>query len=253
MRTIAGLVFLSLAFCASARAADIAVALTDDVIEVDAGFAGARLTLFGAVTGVEDPENAIDVIAVIRGPETRFRVRRLERNRFIWAPGEAHEISAAPGLYLTAATRRITDIAPLPDQASFRLGTNFLLFDDGRTEDTEGIRARDREFEEAFVDGVEEKGLYSDRIDAVSFKKGGLFAINADLPANTPVGEYLVSVHLYRDGERLGSDSATLVVNKVGIERGIYNLAHERPISYGILCVALSLLAGWIAAFAFRK
>lgn len=232
---------------------DIAVALTDDLVEVNASFAGARLTLFGAVTGVEDPANTVDVIAVIRGPATRFEIRRLERKNLIWAPGHAHIVENAPGLYLTAATRPITDVAPLPEQAAYHLGTDFLTFSVTRPGEDGEESDHDGDFAEAFITEIEDKGLYDARVGGVSFKKGALFAINADLPANTPVGDYDVSVYLYQDGRLLGRDSATLVVNKVGIERRIYELAHQRPVSYGILCVALSLFAGWIASFAFRK
>lgn len=232
---------------------DIAVALTDDLVEVDAGFAGARLTLFGAVTGVEYPARAVDIVAVIRGPAMRFEIRRLERKNLIWAPGHAHFVENAPGLYLTAASRPIDDVVPLPDQSAFHLGTDFLTFDISRPGDSGEPNLHDADFADAFINAIEDKDLYGARVGGVSFKKGALFAVNADLPANTPVGNYDVSVYLYQDGVLLGRDSATLIVNKVGIERRIYELAHQRPVSYGIVCVALSLFAGWIAAFAFRK
>ena len=73
------------------------------------------------------------------------------------------------------------------------------------------------------------------------------------LPPTTPVGDYRVDVYLFRDGELLSRDSAQLAVNKVGLERRIYELAQTRPIAYGITCVAVSLIAGWLAAAAFRK
>lgn len=245
-----GAILCAMALAGPAKAADIAVALTDDLVEVDAGFAGARLTLFGAVSGVADPARAVDIIAVISGPAARFEIRRVERKNFIWTPGDAHVIADAPGLYLTAATRPIMDIAPLPDQAVYRLGTDYLAF-------AAAARGRERAAEERFIDALidhaREKGLYGDRVGGVSFKKGALFAINADLPANTPVGDYDVSVYLYQDGRLLGRDSAWLVVNKVGIERRIYELAYRRPVSYGVLCVVLALLAGWAASLAFRK
>jgi len=241
----------------AASAADIAIALTNERVEVDTGFAGAHLTLFGAVTGVENPAETIDIISVIRGPTSQFRIRRLEKKNLIWAPGDTHIIKGAPGLYLTNATRPITDIATLPDQAAFRLGANFIEFTaDKATEAAAGIAAEpehDALYKNAFLTEIEDQGLYSDRVGGVSFKKGALFSIKVDLPATTPVGNYSVAVYLYRDGVLLGQDGATLNVNKVGVERGIYDLAHQRPVSYGILCVVLSLLAGWIASLAFRK
>ena len=241
----------------AASAADIAIALTNERVEVDTGFAGAHLTLFGAVSGVENPAATIDIISVIRGPTSQFRIRRLEKKNLIWAPGDTHIIEGAPGLYLTNATRPITDIATLPDQAAYRLGANFVEFtaDKAAEADSEiaAEPAHDALYKNAFLTEIEDQGLYSDRVGGVSFKKGALFSIKIDLPATTPVGIYNVAVYLYRDGVLLGQDSATLNVNKVGVERGIYDLAHQRPVTYGILCVVLSLFAGWMAALAFRK
>ncbi len=242
---------------AAAGAAEISIALTDERVEVDTSFAGAHLTLFGAVTGVENAAEEIDIITVIRGPASRFLIRQLEKKNLIWAPGDTHIIDGAPGLYLTNATRAIADIAPLSDQETYRLGADFLEFTAGKSTETAGGAiaepTHDALYKNAFLTEIEDQGLYHDRVSGVSFKKGALFTVNVDLPATTPVGDYGVAVYLYRDGLLLGRDSATLTVNKVGVERGIYDLAHQRPVSYGILCVVLSLFAGWLAALAFRK
>lgn len=251
---IAILAFLS---AAQAQAADIAIALTDELIKVDTSFSGARLVLFGAVTGLENPEDAVDIVSVVRGPDTRFDVRRVEKRNLIWMPGETHTVERAPGLYLTTATKRLTDIAPLPDQDAYNLGADFLDIEMADSApDDEASPPQDGHadlFRNAFLTEIEDRGLYQDNVGGVDFKKGGLFTINVNLPANTPVGDYEVSVYLYRNGAMLGQDTARLAVNKVGIERRIYELAHNRPVSYGVFCVALSLFAGWIAGLAFRK
>ncbi len=232
----------------TARGADIAVALTDDRVEVDADFSGADLTLFGAVTGVEDDADAFDIIAVITGPSGDFNVRPLEQRGIIWLPGDPAIIKDAPRFYASSATRPINDIAPLPDQAQFELGVDNIaavdLYADGDAA---------HPFNAAFLDAQETDGHYQDRVGGVSFVKGALFTISAALPASTPVGDYAVAVYLYRDGVMIDSDTAELRVNKVGLERRIYDLAHQRPVLYGLLCVAVSLLAGWIAGLAFRK
>ena len=41
-------------------------------------------------------------------------------------------------------------------------------------------------------------------------------------------------------------------VRKVGIERWLYNLAHQRPATYGLLSLAIAIFAGWSAAAVFR-
>ena len=247
---------LSLLIATPALSANIAVALTDDLVRIDTGFDGARLVLFGAVTGIENPETIIDIVSVVRGPNAAFNIRHIEKRNLIWMPGNAQEIESAPGLYLTTSTKPLTDIAPLPDQASFRLGADFLdIQAKPIAEPDTTLYANDRAtiFKNAFLSEFEDRGLYVETVGGVDFKKNGLFTINMDLPANTPVGDYDVSVYLYRNGELLARDTAQLAVNKVGMERRIYELAHNRPVSYGVFCVTISLLAGWFAAFAFRK
>ena len=250
MRAVA---FAALLFAsAPCAAAEIEIALTDDRVAVDTGFAGARLTLFGAISGIDDPAS-VDIISVISGPGGRFHVREMQKSNLIWTPGPRHVVDGAPGLYLTYSTRPIDDIAPLPLQADYRLDAEYLDFHIGREGAATDIGERHALFRSAFLSEAEALGLYHARVGGVAFKKGSLFTITARLPANTPVGAYDVAVYLFRHGELLGSDTAELAVNRVGMERRIYDLAHNRPVSYGLFCVALSLLAGWSASLAFRK
>ncbi len=240
--------FATLFVFSTADGADIAVALTDDRIEVDADFSGAAVTMFGAVTGAENPADAFNIIAVVTGPPGNFHVRPLEKRGLIWLPGKPEIIEGAPRFYASNATQPIRDIAPLPDQAKFQLGADNIhaidLYADADAE---------HPFHAAFLDALELNGQYSDQVGGVSFIKGALFTINLALPADTPVGDYSVAVYLYRDGVLIDNDTAALRVNKVGLERRIFDLAHGRPVLYGLLCVAVSLLAGWIAGLAFRK
>ena len=233
-----------------AKAADIEIALTDDRVEVDTGFAGARLTLFGAITGIDNPAS-VDIISVIRGPQAHFQVRQMEKRNLIWIPGAAHIIEGAPGLYLTYATRPIDDIAPIPMQSDYRLDADYL--DIAVAPQTDTMEGDLSLFRSAFLSEAEGLGLYRTHVGGIEFKKGALFTINARLPANTPVGEYEVAVYLFRNGALIGEDTAALAVNRVGLERQIYDFAHERPVSYGVFCVVLSLIAGWAASVAFRK
>lgn len=236
-----------------AKAANIELGLAEDRVEVDTGFAGAKLTLFGAITGIDDPANTVDIVSVIRGPDARFQIREIEKANLIWVPGATHLVESAPGLYLTNSTKPVTDIVPLPLQDQYRLGADFLDIEIHTQLDEKDEIDKTVLYREAFLTEVKALGLYEERIDGIAFSKGALFTINARLPANTPVGEYTVSVYLFRNGELLSSDQAELGVNRVGLERRIYDFAFERPISYGIFCVIISLLAGWLASVAFRK
>lgn len=258
--TVLSLIAMTLA--GQARADEIAVALTDSLVEVDAGFAGARIVLFGAVSGVEpaaeEDGSAYDIVAVLRGPDAAFRIRPMERRGPIWTKGPAVRVEQAPSLYIAAATRPVEEFAGPDLQRALGLRAD-------RLDIASRLRAADEKaaavltaygapaMAEAFLEASRQAGRFRELAGAVSFHKGPLFSIAIDLPPTTPIGEYAADVYLIREGEVLAQDAETLSVSKVGLERRIYNLAHRRPFSYGIVCVALSLLAGWLGAAAFRK
>ena len=59
-------------------------------------------------------------------------------------------------------------------------------------------------------------------------------------------------IFLTRGGQIVDLHEKVLYVQKVGLERWIYNLAHERPLIYGILSLAIAIAAGWLASAVFR-
>ena len=80
---------------APAGAQDLVVDLSDPVVAVTTGFAGARLVLFGATEGRGD------LIVIVRGPSQNAVVRRKEkvagvwvnRAQFVFADGSCHFLS----------------------------------------------------------------------------------------------------------------------------------------------------------------
>lgn len=232
-----------------AAAAKLSIGLTTSQVNVDADFSGAEIVLFGAID--EDLVPMSDLVAIVKGPSISFVVRPIVKTGLIWAPGDAIDLVDAPGLYLTNATRPLESFTNPPVRQEAELDAASLNLAEKIADETASDEAK--EIVEAFVRSESLAGRYQDNIGAVSFKDGGLFTIDIALPPNTPVGDYAVDVFLFRDGQIIAADTAALSVNKVGLERRIYNLAHERPLGYGVICVALSLFAGWLAAFAMRK
>ncbi|MGE0408647.1 MAG: TIGR02186 family protein [Amphiplicatus sp.] len=251
-----------LVLAAPAKGAEIAIALTEEVVEVNASFSGAELVLFGALAGAEamSPETRAqyDIVAVVRGPAINFRLIPMLREQIVWTTGPAILVAGAPGILLTASTRPLDEATTPALRRALHLDANALdvapLIKTTNARAAAIVDARGPAvLGAAFLDAARSAGLIKETANAVSFKKGSLFSIDIELPPTTPVGEYVVDIYLLRDGALVSEDSARLSVNKVGIERGVYELAHARPIAYGIGCVAISLAAGWLAAAAFRK
>ena len=82
--------------------------------------------------------------------------------------------------------------------------------------------------------------------------KGELFQARIAMPANIVEGDYKAEFFLVRDRTVISTAETEIVVQKAGIERWIFNLSQQRPLAYGIMSVLVALLAGWLAAAAFR-
>jgi hypothetical protein len=55
-----------------------------------------------------------------------------------------------------------------------------------------------------------------------------------------------------RDAKVIDAQETTIFVQKVGLERFIFAMAHEQPLLYGLLSLAIAVGAGWGASAAFR-
>lgn len=234
--------------------AGLSVALSNEIIEVDAGFAGARVILFGALASRANPSgDPYNLSATVVGPSVEYTVRPLRREGVIWTPGEGYVVRQAPGLFLSLYdTPAILD--PLPRGVGLRSldfgnAVGRLLQDE--TDSATGPTPQ--QISDALISAATKSGLFGEIPGAIDYLDPPLFKIAIDLPPNTPVGAYSVRVILHDGARIVAEDRQTLLVQKVGLERGIYDLAHGRPIAYGFLCVLVSLTAGWLASMAFRK
>jgi uncharacterized protein (TIGR02186 family) len=99
----------------------------------------------------------------------------------------------------------------------------------------------------------EAQHLYAVDERGVRFVDRGLFRAEIALPAEAPIGQYDVRILLFQNGQPVSEKDRTLTVAKVGLERGLYLWAHERPWSYGLVSMAFALAAGWAASSAFRR
>ena len=87
----------------------VAAALTDARVMVDSSFRGASIVLYGAVFNPA-PEPA-DVVVVVRGPDAPVRLVKKTRNAGVWLNSRPVLFEGAPGFYMTASTRPLSDIA----------------------------------------------------------------------------------------------------------------------------------------------
>jgi uncharacterized protein (TIGR02186 family) len=73
------------------------------------------------------------------------------------------------------------------------------------------------------------------------------------VPASVTRGQYNVEVYLFRDGEVVSAQSTPLFIDQTGVERRLFNMANNAPLFYGLACVFMAILLGWISSVLFRR
>lgn len=240
----------------------VAAALTEARVQVDSNFRGASIVLYGAVFN-PSPEPA-DVVVVVRGPDAPVRLVRKTRNMGVWLNSRPVLFEGAPGFYMTASTRPLSDITDFGQLRRLGVGVDHLRIDapeESRTVTRYGVRdvvisrlGDDYlDWRRAVIRLKEAAALYDTDPDGVSFVDRGLFRAEVRLPVVAPTGRYHAEVWLFQDGAPVSVSNLTLTVEKVGLERDIYEFAHRRPWTYGLLCVLLAAFTGWAASRIFRR
>jgi uncharacterized protein (TIGR02186 family) len=220
-------------------------------ISIQSNFTGVEIVLFGSIDFTKAPspdEGAYDVIMVIRGPDRPLVVRRKERIAGLWMNGASKSFPSVPGFYAVLASRPFRAIAS--EETLKPLGIGFANLDFGKT--TEG-EAADDGFRASLIRLQQERRLFQESDDAISFIGRSLFRSSVDLPVNVPIGRYTTQVFLFRDGKLLSQSQSSLHVHKVGFERVVYMLAYRYPLTYGLLAVLIAMSAGLLGWTAFRR
>ncbi len=251
MRAAVAVLLLWLAVLPLVAQEGLVTGLSTDNIALTADFDGSEIFVFGAIRrdGAVSPDAApLDIIITIKGPPRAVTVRRKSWRLGVWINTDAVVVREAPTFYAIATTRPLEGLLSETERLRYGIGMEQavrLVGGHPTIEDT-------RSFGEAVIRIREANGLYGLREGAVSLAEDILFQAHFELPANLTEGSYLAEFFLVRDREVISSGETTILVQKTGIERWLYNLSRDRPVAYGLLSVALALVTGWIAATAFR-
>ncbi|MCE3232860.1 MAG: hypothetical protein K0R98_1117 [Rickettsiaceae bacterium] len=242
MNIIKFAMLLLLITAASASARPVIADLSLRQIEIDSGFKGTEVLLFGA------RNDAGDVVVVVRGPELSYVVRKKERVAGIWVNKKEAIFDNVNGFYVVASSRQLDGIKN--DLLLSKLG---IGMENLELESTSSNKIDKKEFQTALLNMQEQEKLYYPEVGEVSFIGDTLFRTIIKIPDNVLKGEYTAEVYLFSDGQLIGLQSTPLIVRKKGFDALVFDFAYQYPAIYGILAVLLALCSGWIAGAVFRK
>lgn len=231
----------------------IQIGLSTDRVSITSDFAGADLTIFGALDNM-DPltsrQGRYDVIVVLEGPARPVVVRRKDRILGMWINTKSETFLNVPISYSVSTTRPFQDMTDANNYRQLSLGASNIYME---PENKRAGPVTIQEFTDALRDRKQATGLYNERIGGVQFLSQNLFRATVELAPNVPVGTHKARAFLFRNGIFIQETSAQLAILKAGFEQSIFLASRDYGFLYGVFAIALAMLTGWLGRLIFRK
>ena len=232
----------------SASASDnkMTAEISTDLVQINTGFDGVNLLLFGTTNGTNN------IIIVIKGPLETNIIRKKTRIASIWVNTEKVIIENVPTFYAIASTRPLNQITTQSILKKYGIGANNFLTNILKQANAKTMDISD-EYKNALVRLKNKLGLYIDNPIKIKLIEGQLFRANIKFPANVSTGKYTAQIYYFKNGLLLDVINKPILVEKIGIGADVFRLAHSHSALYGIIAILIAVASGWIAAAIFRK
>ena len=232
----------------SASASDnkMTAEISTDLVQINTGFDGVNLLLFGTTNGTNN------IIIVIKGPLETNIIRKKTRVASIWVNTEKVIIENVPTFYAVALTRPLNQITTQSILKKYGIGANHFLTNILNHTNAKPMYISD-EYKNALVRLKNKLGLYIANPIKIKLIEGQLFRANIKFPANVGTGKYTAQIYYFKDGLLLDVINKPILVEKIGIGADVFRLAHSHSALYGIIAILIAVASGWIAAAIFRK
>lgn len=226
----------------------IVAGMNQTFVSIDATFVGSEILIFGAVSrDAPMPPGRLGVVIVVEGPNEPVTVRRKEKRFGIWVNTEAFRVQSAPTFYSVASTGPLDEVLSEEDNARRLVSIDKAVWVWDLAD-----RDGEEEFAEALIRIRTDGALYNEAPNSVRLTRHTLFNTTIDLPANLTEGLYKTRIFLTRDGKIVSDHTSFVSVEKVGLERWLYNLAQDYALLYALLSLAIAIAAGYLASTLFR-
>lgn len=247
MRRLFALLLL-LASPASAQE-EVVMGLSQDRVRITTDFDGSDLLIFGAVkreSPIIDPP--LDVIVTVAGPSTPVTIHQKDRRLGIWVNAETVKYTAAPSFYAVATSGPLSKILRQTEDLRHAVSIPRAI----RTVGAASMTTQPQDYVDALIRIRSARNHYQNLEETVQLDQQTLFRTRIALPADLTEGSYATRVFLLREGHVVSRFDTALEVRKVGLERWLYSLSRQQPLTYGLLSLSIAILAGWLASALFR-
>lgn len=203
-------------------------------VNITTDFAGAEVKAVGSMRG------PADLIIKLVGPQQETKLSRETKLGPFWVRGDTVKMEGAPSLLFFYATAPIASILPLDEQQKYGLLLEGVPM---HVEPHLKAHAAD-DWREAFFRLKERQGYYHEDDTAIKVFGNRLFIADMRLPGDLQVGTYTVETLVVKSGKVVGRDVGQFKVRLAGIERWVWNAAHDHSWLFGSLFTLLAMLLG---------
>ena len=215
-----------------------------EVLNIGTFFSAGQVTISGEVLSEQD------VIVEIAGPAANGQFDLKGRVGPFWMTRGKAEMDGAPVMYVLL-------LPGGPDwhrkASTLGLGLERLR----RKISIQSTALPPDDLFNMFVDLKKSEGLYAIEDNAITYAspKNGRrrFTTVFRFPRSTATGKYQIKATPVANSARGREQSRSFLVNEVGFNRLIHDLAMNQRLIYGILAVVIALFAGALMSFLFKS
>jgi uncharacterized protein (TIGR02186 family) len=213
-------------------------------VNISTDFAGSNLKAVGAMNGPGD------VIIKVVGPQQAATLSRETKLGPFWVEGDTVKVEGAPSLLFLYATAPIASLLPAAEQEK-----NGLLLEGVPVQIRPQLQAHAAtDWRKAFFRLRERQGHYFEDDHAIRVFGDRLYIADIRLPGDLQVGEYSVEALLVKSGKVVGRTTGHFNVRLSGMERWVWNEAHDHSWRFGTFFTLLAMLLGFaLNAIPYRR
>lgn len=231
---------------ALASAAEPAIEITPEKIEINSFYHGDRLMIRGVVPAGCEP------VLVVLGEKKEHLLKRKGRVGPLWMNVGNVTVKNAPEMYYLITSAKNLDVLANDDI----LTEHGIGYDALRQRIT--IEQDDSESDSMFREFIKFKeniGLYRISFGAMGLEHEGedmmRFSASVPIPAQVPLGTYEVHVYCFTARQFTSNSSGRFIVEEVGLTRWLSTLAFTHAALYGIISILIAVAAGLLMGFLF--
>jgi uncharacterized protein (TIGR02186 family) len=228
--------------------------LSSHVVQITSNFTGVELTLFGTVDSgpAAPPNGGYDVVATVTGPRQSTVAFQKERIFGIWINAASRRFIDVPSYLAVLSTRPFDSIAGADTLRHEQVGIANISLTQQIGPDVADVVPNDP-FRQAFVRLKQERNLYGETTNGVTFLTPTLYRASIFVPAEALVGDYDVDVKLFAGGAFIARRSSAFEIKTVGFEHFIASAAVNHGLAYGVATTMMAVMTGWLASVLFRR